>query len=78
MFMFIVKEGYPFIIASLVLAVIVYFFFGIYWAVIPVVLALYFAYFFRDFHRRMPYDPNILYSPADGTVMGGEEGFDEE
>ena len=49
MFMFIVKEGYPFIIASLVLAVIVYFFFGIYWAVIPVVLALYFAYFFRDF-----------------------------
>ena len=76
--MFIVKEGYPFIIASLVLAVIVYFFFGIYWAVIPVVLALYFAYFFRDFHRSMPYDSNILYSPADGTVMGVEEIFDDE
>ena len=78
MFMFIVKEGYPFIIASLVLAVIVYFFFGIYWAVIPVVLALYFAYFFRDFHRSMLYDPNIPYSPADGTVMGVEEIFDDE
>ena len=76
--MFIVKEGYPFIIASLVVAAIVYFLFGAYWAVIPVVLAVYFAYFFRDFHRSMPYDPNILYSPADGTVMGVEEIYDEE
>ena len=76
--MFIVKEGYPFIIASLVVAAIVYFLFGVYWAVIPVVLAVYFAYFFRDFHRSMPYDPNILYSPADGTVMGVEEIFDDE
>lgn len=49
--MFIVKEGYPYIIVSLILAAIVYFFFGAYWAVIPVVLAIYFAYFFRDFNR---------------------------
>lgn len=76
--MFIVKEGYPYIIVSLILAAIVYFFFGAYWAVIPVVLAIYFAYFFRDFNRSMPYDPNILYSPADGTVMGVEEIYDEE
>ena len=58
--MFIVKEGYPFIIASLVVAAIVYFLFGAYWAVIPVVLAVYFAYFFRDFHRSMPYDSILL------------------
>ena len=76
--MFIVKDGYIYVGVSLVLAVIVYYFFGAYWAVIPVVLALYFAYFFRDFHRSMPYDPNILYSPADGTVMGIEEIFDDE
>ena len=76
--MFIVKEGYPFIIASLVVAAIVYFLFGAYWAVIPVVLAVYFAYFFRDFHRSMPYDPNLLYSPAHGTVMCVEEIYDEE
>ena len=76
--MFIVKEGYPFIIASLVVAAIVYLLFGAYWAVIPVVLAVYFAYFFRDFHRSMPYDPDILYSPADGTVMGVEEIYDDE
>ena len=76
--MFIVKDGYIYVGVSLVLAVIVYYFCGAYWAVIPVVLALYFAYFFRDFHRSMPYDPNILYSPADGTVMGIEEIFDDE
>ena len=76
--MFIVKDGYIYVGVSLVLAAIVYYFFGAYWAVIPVVLALYFAYFFRDFHRSMPYDPNILYSPADGTVMGIEEIFDDE
>ena len=76
--MFIVKDGYIYVGVSLVLAAIVYYFFGAYWAVIPVVLALYFAYFFRDFHRSMPYDPNILYSPVDGTVMGIEEIFDDE
>ena len=76
--MFLVKDGYIYVGVSLVLAAIVYYFFGAYWAVIPVVLALYFAYFFRDFHRSMPYDPNILYSPADGTVMGIEEIFDDE
>ena len=76
--MFIVKDGYIYVGVSLLVAAIVYYFFGAYWAVIPVVLALYFAYFFRDFHRSMPYDPNILYSPADGTVMGVEEIFDDE
>lgn len=76
--MFIVKDGYIYVGVSLLIAAIVYYFFGAYWAVIPVVLALYFAYFFRDFHRSMPYDPNILYSPADGTVMGVEEIFDDE
>ncbi len=76
--MHIVKDGYPLIFGCLALAALVYFFFGAVWAVIPFVLALYFAYFFRDFDRSMPYDPNILYSPADGTVMGVEEIFDDE
>ena len=76
--MFIVKDGYIYVGVSLLVAAIVYYFFGAVWAVIPVVLALYFAYFFRDFHRVTPYDPNILYSPADGTVMGVDEIFDDE
>lgn len=76
--MFIVKDGYIYVGVSLLVAAIVYYFFGAVWAVIPVVLALYFAYFFRDFRRVTPYDPNILYSPADGTVMGVDEIFDDE
>ncbi len=76
--MFVVSEGYPYLIASFVLTVVIYYFFGLYWAVIPFVFGLYFAYFFRDEMRTMPYDADILYSPADGTVMGVEEFFDEE
>lgn len=41
--MFIVKDGYIYVGVSLLLAAIVYYFFGAVWAVIPVVLALYFA-----------------------------------
>ena len=74
----IVKDGYPFIIFSLVLTVIVFYFFGIVWAVAPFVLALYFAYFFRNPDRPLPNDENILYAPADGRVMNIEEIFDDE
>lgn len=74
----IVKDGYPFIIFSLVLAAIVFYFFGIVWAVAPLVLALYFAYFFRNPDRPLPNDENILYAPADGRVMNIEEIFDDE
>lgn len=76
--MAIVKDGYPIILAALVLTLIVYYFFGIVIAVIPAVLMLFFMYFFRNPSRSMPYDPNILYSPADGTVMAVEEIFDDE
>ena len=52
--------------------------FGIHIAVIPVVLACYFAYFFRNPERTVNPDASLLYSPADGTVMGVTEFFDEE
>lgn len=74
----IVKEGYPFIGAALVLAVITYFLTDIYIAIVPVVLAIYFAYFFRNPNRVTPKDDSLLYSPADGTVMGVTEFFDDE
>lgn len=76
--MFIVKEGYPFIGITLLLVVPIYFTIGINWVIIPLALAAYFAYFFRDFHRQTLYDPDVLYSPADGTVMDVQEIFDEE
>lgn len=76
--MVIVKDGYPFIIGTIILTLIIYYFFGIYAAIVPGVLALFFIYFFRNPSRSMPYDPNILYSPADGTVMAVEDVYDDE
>lgn len=76
--MVIVKDGYPFIIAAVILTLIVFYFFGVLAAIIPGVLAVFFIYFFRNPSRSMPYDPNILYSPADGTVMAVEDIFDDE
>lgn len=76
--MFVVAEGYPYLIASLILTITIYYFFGLYWSVIPFVIGLYFAYFFRDEIRALPSDSDALYSPADGTVMGVEEFFDDE
>ncbi|MBP3264008.1 MAG: phosphatidylserine decarboxylase family protein [Acidaminococcaceae bacterium] len=74
----IVKQGYPFIFAALLLAVIAFAVFGIRIAVIPLVLACYFAYFFRNPERIVEENENLLYSPADGTVMGVTEVFDDE
>lgn len=76
--MVIVKDGYPFIFAAVILTLIVFYFFGVSAAIIPGVLAVFFIYFFRNPSRSMPYDPNILYSPADGTVMAVEDIFDDE
>ena len=76
--MTIVKDGYPFIFWSIVAAAPVYYFFGLEWAVVPLLLAAYFAYFFRNPERPLPDDSTILYSPADGRVMKVEEIYDEE
>ena len=76
--MYIVRQGYPFIVGALVLAVVCFIAFGIHIAVIPVVLACYFAYFFRNPEREVVQDTSLLYSPADGTVMDVSEFYDDE
>ena len=68
--MFVVKDGYIYVGVMMVIACITAWFFGLYWAVIPVVLALYFAYFFRDETRAVVYDD----ASFKGTVSCHEGG----
>lgn len=70
---FIIEDGYIFIAVPLIIAAFAGWFFSLYAAVIPVLLAGYFAYFFRNPKRVTPDDDMALVSPADGTVMGIEE-----
>ena len=76
--MHIVRQGYPFITAAVLVAVVCFIAFGSHVAVIPLVLACYFAYFFRNPERIVAQDASLLYSPADGTVMDVSEFFDDE
>ena len=70
---YIVEDGYPFIIVPLLLAVAAGYFLNAYVAVLPLLLAGYFTYFFRNPSRTIPADERLLVSPADGTVVGVED-----
>lgn len=74
----VVREGYIYIAAALLLAVVLYFGFGAYGVVIPLVLAGYFTYFFRNPSRDIPMDERLIVSPADGTVQDVVELPDDE
>lgn len=74
----IVKDGYLFIAFFLALSIVIYWLWGIYAAVAPLILALYLIYFFRNPYRDTVQDDAVLYSPADGTVMQIEEFYDDE
>ena len=74
---FIVKEGYPLIGACLLVAGLVGYFVSWWLGIIPFILALFFTYFFRNPNRRIPHDPTILVSPADGKVMEVTEVFED-
>ena len=67
--MSIISEGYYFIATALTIALIVGIAFNPYAAILPTVLAIYFAYFFRNPTRIIPPDESAIVSPADGTVQ---------
>jgi phosphatidylserine decarboxylase len=68
-----VKEGFPFVIISLLIAII-FSYFG-FWilAVAFAILTLFMAYFFRDPRRTIPTEADIIVSAADGKVTRIEE-----
>jgi phosphatidylserine decarboxylase len=75
-----VREGYPFFLAFLIIAVIlgamafvfpsIYLWIGV---IIFTLIALFMAYFFRDPERVISTEAGIIVSPADGRVTRVEE-----
>jgi phosphatidylserine decarboxylase len=68
-----VKEGFPFVGITLLITII----FAVFqlWIGVAIfgLLTLFMAYFFRNPHRTIPTDPDIIVSPADGRVTRIEE-----
>lgn len=68
-----VKEGFPFVIATIIIALI-FAFFQIWIGVgLFAILTVFMAYFFRNPQRTIPNEPNIIVSAADGRVTRVED-----
>jgi phosphatidylserine decarboxylase len=63
-----VRDGYFYALGLLVAAILVGWFARPAWAVVPVLLAIFFLWFFRDPERAIPDLPGAVVSPADGKV----------
>ena len=66
----ILKEGYPFILASSIFAVISLLFLGKFCIILAFLLLFFFLYFFRN-PERIPEDSSkgVIISPSDGTIL---------
>jgi phosphatidylserine decarboxylase len=70
------REGWPFILLSVLLAVGVHGLWGG-WAALPLyVVAVFVIQFFRDPPRAVPADPHAILSPADGRIVKVEKAHD--
>ncbi|HTZ88865.1 MAG TPA: phosphatidylserine decarboxylase family protein [Alloacidobacterium sp.] len=68
-----VRDGYLYGLTLLAIAAVVYFFTGAWiWSLIPVLLAAFFLWFFRDPPRTIPQGEGLIVSPADGKVTAIE------
>lgn len=76
----ILPEGYPFIFVTLLLGMVLCYVKWYYIAVIPLILCLYFTYFFRcpPRNNKIPGGDDILVSPADGTVVAVSHDVEED
>ncbi|WP_346354227.1 phosphatidylserine decarboxylase family protein [Azotosporobacter soli] len=74
----IVKEGYIYVVSLSLLSFAVYWAFGLYWSILPVVLTAFIAFFFRNPDRSIPDDTRLIVSPADGRVMSVTEVHDDQ
>ena len=63
-----VRDGYLYAISLSAVAILLGWLTRPAWAVIPLVLAAFFLWFFRDPERAVPHDLRAIVSPADGKV----------
>lgn len=64
-----VRDGYLYGIALFAVAGLLRFFTGEWiWSIVPILLALFFLWFFRDPERNIPQGEGLVVSPADGKV----------
>jgi phosphatidylserine decarboxylase len=64
-----VRDGYIYGVVFLALAAALWLLTGAWWlALVPVVLAAFFLWFFRDPERAIPDGPGLIVSPGDGVV----------
>ena len=64
-----VRDGYIYGLSLLVVAALVVWFTGGWaWGILPILLAAFFLWFFRDPERAIPTAPGLIVSPADGLV----------
>jgi phosphatidylserine decarboxylase len=63
-----VRDGYFYALGLLIAAVAVGWFANPAWSVVPLLLAIFFLWFFRDPEREIPNLPGAVVSPADGKV----------
>jgi phosphatidylserine decarboxylase len=63
-----VRDGIYYALGMLLVAAVLWWLAAPAWAAIPVVLGIFFLWFFRDPERAVPSDPGLIVSPADGKV----------
>jgi phosphatidylserine decarboxylase len=63
-----VRDGYFYGLSLLAAAALVFWLLSWPWALIPVLLAAFFLWLFRDPERAIPTEPGLIVSPGDGLV----------